>query len=68
MSTLGGVVDAMDDTEIASAGAMQSLQFELKFLASSLRVVGERAVAELEDGVGNFLRQLSPTCTFAVGL
>jgi hypothetical protein len=50
-------VDAVDDPEVAAAGAVQAFQSEPQRLAQPVWIVRERPVAELDDRGGHLLRQ-----------
>ncbi len=46
-----------DDPIVASVGTVLSLQLESQPVPDALRVLGQRAVGELDDGRGDLLRQ-----------
>jgi len=50
-------VDAIDDAVVAAPGAVQPLEFEAQRVADSVRLLGKRAVDELNRGGGDLFRE-----------
>lgn len=50
-------IDAIDDAEIATSGAMQTFEPEAERLANPVRILGKRPVAELDDRSCHLRRQ-----------
>ena len=52
------LIDLVDDPEVASSRAVQALKLQPERLAHPIWILGERAVAELDDGASDLFWQL----------
>lgn len=51
------VIDLVDDPEVAASRAVQALKLQSKRLAHAVWILGERAVAEFDDGASDLFWQ-----------